>query len=92
MTDSQEGRDDPARENEDAHDVLAAEEFAIPAEEPGIPHDRSPEAHDVLAAEEFAMPAGGDVPGGRRGHGPRLALAGIVAGIAALAFRRWRRR
>jgi len=50
----------------EAHDVLAAEQFAMPAPEAAI-HDRpldlppepnaSPEPHDVLAAEQFAMPA-----------------------------------
>ena len=50
----------------EAHDVLAAEEFAMPAPEaawrdrpielPPEPN-ASDEAHDVLAAEEFAMPA-----------------------------------
>lgn len=49
-----------------AHDVLAAEEFALPARDPSIghppvvlPEDPSgiAEPHDVLAAEEFALPA-----------------------------------
>jgi hypothetical protein len=40
--------------DEQAHDVLAAEEFGVPAPVPGL----KPEpAHDVLAAEEFAVPA-----------------------------------
>src|ERR1700716_3199395 len=51
---------------EPAHDVLAAEEFAVPAPDPSLHHGpvRLPddptgiaEPHDVLAAEEFAMPA-----------------------------------
>jgi hypothetical protein len=51
---------------EPAHDVLAAEEFAVPAEDPtlhhgpvALPDDPTgiAEPHDVLAAEEFAMPA-----------------------------------
>jgi threonine dehydrogenase-like Zn-dependent dehydrogenase len=37
-----------------AHDVLAAEEFGMPAPDPALHPD---EAHDVLAAEEFAVPA-----------------------------------
>jgi hypothetical protein len=37
-----------------AHDVLAAEEFGMPAPDPAL--HREP-AHDVLAAEEFGMPA-----------------------------------
>lgn len=52
---------------EPAHDVLAAEEFAMPSADPELHHGpvRPPEdpsgiaeAHDVLAAEEFPMPAG----------------------------------
>ncbi|HEX3976605.1 MAG TPA: hypothetical protein VHW96_10095 [Solirubrobacteraceae bacterium] len=44
----------PRRYNEDpAHDVLAAEEFGMPAPDPAL--HREP-AHDVLAAEEFGMP------------------------------------
>jgi hypothetical protein len=48
------------------HDILAAEEFAMPTVDPELHHGpvRLPddpsgiaEAHDVLAAEEFAMPA-----------------------------------
>jgi hypothetical protein len=53
--------------SDEAHDVLAAEEFAMPAPEAAW-RDRRPlelppepnasdEPHDVLAAEEFAMPA-----------------------------------
>jgi hypothetical protein len=56
------------------HDILAAEEFVLPAGDPGL-HSHGPlklpddptgivEPHDVLAAEEFAMPA--PRPGGRR--------------------------
>ncbi len=52
---------------EPAHDVLAAEEFGVPAPDPDL-HRHGPvtlpddptgiaEPHDVLAAEEFAMPA-----------------------------------
>src|SRR5258708_5895855 len=50
----------------EAHDILAAEEFAMPAEDPtlhhgpvSLPEDPSgdTEPHDILAAEEFAMPA-----------------------------------
>lgn len=59
------GRESPPREDE-AHDVLAAEAFAVPAADPSLrrrpitlPDDPSgiAEPHDVLAAEEFAMPA-----------------------------------
>jgi hypothetical protein len=45
----------PRRHDHDpAHDVLAAEEFGMPAPDPAL--HREP-AHDVLAAEEFGMPA-----------------------------------
>jgi hypothetical protein len=52
---------------EPAHDILAAEAFAVPTADPSLHHrpvvlpdDPSgiAEPHDVLAAEEFAMPAG----------------------------------
>lgn len=52
--------------DEPAHDVLAAEAFAMPAPDPNLQHGpvtlpEDPtgiaEPHDVLAAEEFAMPA-----------------------------------
>jgi hypothetical protein len=39
---------------EPAHDVLAAEAFAMPAADPRLHKEL---AHDVLAAEAFAMPA-----------------------------------
>jgi hypothetical protein len=48
-----------------AHDVLAAEAFAVPGPDPALrrppvtlPEDPSgiTDPHDVLAAEEFAMP------------------------------------
>jgi hypothetical protein len=53
-------------DGEPAHDVLAAEEFAMPAPDPDLHHGPvllpedptgTPEPHDVLAAEEFPMPA-----------------------------------
>jgi hypothetical protein len=62
---------------EPAHDVLAAEAFAVPARDPSLGHapvvlpdDPSgiSEPHDILAAEEFAMPAG-------RGDGSSSSLA-----------------
>ena len=52
--------------SDEPHDVLAAEEFAMPAPEAAWRHrplqlppepNASDEPHDVLAAEEFAMPA-----------------------------------
>jgi hypothetical protein len=59
------GRESPPPADE-AHDVLAAEAFAVPTADPSLRHqpitlpdDPSgiAEPHDVLAAEEFAMPA-----------------------------------
>ena len=53
-------------DREKAHDVLAAEAFAVPVRDPGLRHEPIAlpddpsgiaEPHDVLAAEEFAMPA-----------------------------------
>lgn len=77
--------DDPSG-IEEPHDVLAAEEFAMPARSAGdIPPDPSgiQEPHDILAAEEFAMPTAGvdHEPGGLdfRTFLPGLALAaGLV--------------
>jgi hypothetical protein len=43
-----------ADETEKAHDILAAEEFVVPAPDPRL---RTVAAHDVLAAEEFGVPA-----------------------------------
>jgi hypothetical protein len=49
------------------HDILAAEEFGVPAPDPELHHHEPvvlppdptgiPEPHDVLAAEEFPIPA-----------------------------------
>jgi hypothetical protein len=59
---------------DDAHDILAAEEFGVPAPDPALHRD---EARDVLAAEEFGMPA----PDPAIGHGP-VTLPGDPTGIA----------
>jgi hypothetical protein len=58
------------------HDVLAAEEFAVPAPDPDLHHQEAvvlpddptgiAEPHDVLAAEEFPIPAVAHKP-----HSPR---------------------
>jgi hypothetical protein len=60
------------RDAEPAHDVLAAEEFGMPAPDPALEP-----AHDVLAAEEFGMPA----PDPALHHGP-VALPEDPTGIA----------
>jgi hypothetical protein len=89
---------------EPAHDVLAAEAFAVPAPDPVLHHGpvvlpEDPtgieEPHDVLAAEEFAMPA--PAPGGRlislrkESHGPAFAIGAAAALLGLLLFRALRR-
>jgi hypothetical protein len=86
---------------EPAHDILAAEAFAVPTADPSLHHqpvvlpdDPSgiAEPHDVLAAEEFAMPAsrGSGVPGARpAAPGWR---AGAVAGALGFVLARLLRR
>jgi hypothetical protein len=46
---------------EEPHDVLAAEEFAMPTRDNRFPADPlgTTRPHDVLAAEEFGMPVPG---------------------------------
>jgi hypothetical protein len=89
---------------ESAHDVLAAEAFAVPARDPSLAHEPVvlpddptgiSEPHDILAAEEFAMPAGRAVGDGNsfartaRRKGPFVAA--IVLAVV-LGLRRLRRR
>jgi hypothetical protein len=94
----------PTEQEEPAHDVLAAEMYAMPAPDPTIHHgpvvlpgdltgDQEP--RDVLAAEEFALPAGPPHPLGRadggsrsRGRAKRLAVGGAVAFVVLRALRR----
>ncbi len=91
-------------EEEPAHDVLAAEAFAVPAPDPDLrhgpvelPEDPSgiAEPHDILAAEEFAMPAARPAavsPGRRAADAGRWAvIAAAVAGLLALLRLRRRR-
>ncbi len=96
----------PNEPREDAaHDILAAEAFAVPAPDPRLRHDLVlpddpagiPEPHDVLAAEEFAMPApelGGMADRARQaaaaGRSPWSAVAG-AGGLLARWLRRRRR-
>lgn len=91
-------------EEEAAHDVLAAEAFAMPAPDPSLrqqqvvlPEDPSgiAQPHDILAAEEFAMPAVSPrprAPGSSGAVRARPTLAGAAAGLLALlGLRRARR-
>ncbi len=57
-----------------AHDVLAAEMYAVPAPDPQL---LDAEAHDVLAAEEFAVPAPDPTL-----HHPPVVLPGDLTGAA----------
>jgi hypothetical protein len=89
---------------EPARDVLAAEEFAMPAPDPSLHHGpvtlpEDPtgiaEPHDVLAAEEFAMPAPHPASVIARRREERRRAAPRVLGAAllgALMLRRRRRR
>ncbi|HYZ28736.1 MAG TPA: hypothetical protein VE570_06740 [Thermoleophilaceae bacterium] len=82
---------------EEPHDVLAAEEFAMPARgDYGLHLPRDPlgieEPHDVLAAEEFAMPSGPDRAAEMLKSGAtagRMAVVGVAA-LAVLLYA-WRR-
>jgi hypothetical protein len=84
---------------DEAHDVLAADEFAIPARGdyglhlPGDPHGIS-EPHDVLAADEFAMPSGPDrVVQTLKSGGSKNTLWILgAAALAALIYAALRRR
>ena len=78
------------------HDVLAAEEFAMPARSAGdIPPDPTGihEPHDTLAAEEFAMPTAGVDHSGGSGLEPRsyVPLLGLACAVL-LPLRALRRR
>ena len=83
--------DDPSG-IEEPHDVLAAEEFAMPMRSTrDIPSDPIHEPHDVLAAEEFAMPTGG-VSHGAGGLDPRSFIPGLALAAALLILVRLLRR
>jgi hypothetical protein len=92
-------------EEEPAHDVLAAEAFAVPARDPDLRHDPVvlpddpsgiAEPHDILAAEEFAMPAVAPPRSGAsvRGVGSpgRVALGAAASLLALVGLRRRARR
>jgi hypothetical protein len=91
---------------EPAHDVLAAEAFAMPGRDPSLhpqpvvlPDDPTgiSEPHDVLAAEEFPMPAPGRAAGAlerARTAGPwfQAVRAAVVAAVVVWVLRTRRRR
>jgi hypothetical protein len=79
---------------EGPHDVLAAEEFAMPTRSArDIPSDPIHEPHDVLAAEEFAMPVGEVGPQTGGGLQPRTLIPSALLGaLVALVLLRRRRR
>jgi hypothetical protein len=89
-------------DEEPAHDVLAAEAFAVPTADPALrtrgtvvlPEDPSgiAEPHDILAAEEFAMPAARPAPGPAAGSSQKRGLAAAAALGGVLALLRFRRR
>jgi len=92
----------PEKSPEDAaHDILAAEAFAVPSADPTLrhqpitlPEDPSgiAEAHDVLAAEEFAMPAPRSTPesgGGALALARRTSSPVRIAAGAAMALVVW---
>jgi hypothetical protein len=84
---------------EEAHDVLAADEFAMPARgDYGLHLPRDPhgieEAHDVLAADEFGFPAGPDRPAGtlKGGGAPNPVVVLGATALAVLLYRAVKRR
>ena len=88
MTEHSERRDD------EAHDVLAADEFAMPTSDERLADPSGiHEPHDVLAAEEFAMPGGGEpVPSKPpAGRDPRTLLPLALAALLMLLVLRRRR-
>ncbi len=78
---------------EEPHDVLAAEEFAMPMRSSrDVPSDPIHEPHDVLAAEEFAMPTGGGILPGPGGLDPRTLLPALALLTALVLLARRLRR
>ena len=70
---------------QEPHDVLAAEEFAMPMRSArDVPSDPIHEPHDVLAAEEFAMPTGGGTLPDSSGLDPRTLLPALLLAAAAI--------
>ena len=100
----------PTQQNpreDEAHDILAAEAFALPSSDPTLRHQPITlpddptgiaEAHDLLAAEEFAMPAprGSSESGGgalaRAGEAASPKRIAIAGAVAVLVLSALRRR
>ncbi|MBV8997938.1 MAG: hypothetical protein JO304_02695 [Solirubrobacterales bacterium] len=92
------GGESRPHEDDEAHDVLAAEAFAVPAADPSLsrrpitlPDDPSgiAEPHDILAAEEFAMPAtrGTSAPAGPAARlAAKTPLPVRIVALAAVAL------
>ena len=76
------------------HDVLAADEFAVPGRSVGdVPSDPIHTPHDVLAAEEFAIPGGGRRRrAAGRGFDPRTLLPSLLLVATILLLVRRHRR
>jgi hypothetical protein len=96
---------DTESEEQPVTDVLAAEEFVVPAPDPALrpehlvlpPDWVGAEPHDVLAAEEFAMPAPdeahGPPPGDKRASAARLIAVNLLPMLLTLwLWRRFKRR
>src|SRR5579884_4287244 len=90
-------RSPKAPPEDQAHDVLAAEAFAVPTADPSLRHQPITlpddptgiaEPHDVLAAEEFPMPAPRQWPSasGAAGMAARAATPARVGALAAVAL------
>ena len=75
------------------HDVLAADEFAVPGRSVGdVPSDPIHAPHDVLAAEEFAIPGAGAGDSAAAGFDPRTLLPSLLlVATIVLLVRRHRR-
>ena len=82
------------QDDEQPHDILAAEEFGIGTRDDRVPPDPTGihEPHDVLAAEEFAMPSPVDhAEHASRGGGLPSWLPAAALGLVALLLLRRRR-
>jgi MYXO-CTERM domain-containing protein len=82
-------------QDDNPHDILAAEEFGIGTRDERHPPDPTGihEAHDVLAAEEFAMPSPADhAEHYSGGSGPERWIPWVALALLAAVLLRRRRR